>query len=174
MPVQKFMFAKFASASLSSQVETKPQLIYQSTQHLKGVQKGKKYFVFWLREIPGKSKNYARPPNNQMPIHCIWKLFCHHFIALAEVVYGPLEALALLKGNYFKLLRTGSCMELAILELECSVGNVTLKSFSSVHFLFKRNRKQMEQGGPTCHRRTPQALASALLPKTNREVTKPS
>lgn len=64
-------------------------------------------------------------------------------------------------------------MELAIRELECSVGNVTLKSFSSVHFLFKHNRKQMEQGGPTCHRRTPQALASSLLPRTYRGVTKP-
>lgn len=89
-------------------------------------------------------------------------------------MHGPLEALALLKGYYFKHFRTGSCMKLAILELECSVENVTLKLFSSVHFLFKRNRKQMEQGGPTCHRRTLQALASALLLKTNREVTKSS
>lgn len=88
-------------------------------------------------------------------------------------MYGPFEALALLEGYYFKHFSTGNCMELAIRELECSVGNVTLKSFSSVHFLFKHNRKQMEQGGPTCHRRTPQALASSLLPRTYRGVTKP-
>lgn len=174
MSVQKFSFAKFAPASLSSQLETKPQLIYQSTQHLKRVHKGKSNFDSWLKEIPGKGRNYARPPNNQTPIHCIWKLFCHHFTAPAEVVHGPFEALAVFKGYYSKRFNTGNCMKLAITELECSEGNVTLKSFSSVHFLFKRNRKQMEQGGPTCHRRTPQALASTLLPKTNRGVTKSS
>lgn len=63
-------------------------------------------------------------------------------------------------------------MDLAITELECSVENVTLKSFSSANFLFKRNRKQMEQGGLTCHRRTPQALASTLLTRTYRGVTR--
>lgn len=64
-------------------------------------------------------------------------------------------------------------MEMAIMELECSLENVTLKSLSSVNFLFKRNRKQMEQGGPTCHR-TPQALASTLFLRSYRGVTKSS
>lgn len=135
-------------------------------------QRKKSNFDSWLREIPGKGRNYAQPPNNQTPIHCIWKLFCHHFTAPAEVVHGPFEALALFEGYYFKHFSTGNCMELAIMELECSVENVTLKSFSSVHFLFERNRKQMEQGGPTCHRRTPQALANTFLPRTYRGVTK--
>lgn len=85
----------------------------------------------------------------------------------------PFEALALFEGCYFKHFSTGNCMELAITELECSVENFTLKSFSSVHFLFKRNRKQMEQGGPTCHR-TPQALASTLFLRSYRGVTKSS